>query len=99
MALELERKVAAALTDNLHETVVEGWTYMDMEGICSALKAGKQPLCDCARRSWCRKYRKCGEFNTSLNIPSSGKVYQECRKLRLTTTWLVEPPTKRKASK
>lgn len=90
MDLERERKVAAALTDNLYESIREGWTYRGVKELWEHMKEhhGRAGCWDSVRKV-CDKTKMCEEF-VKDNEQLAKDYYRQCRQVRLVLHLMLE---------
>jgi len=97
MDLERERKVAAALTDNLYESIREGWTYMGVKEIWEHMKENHgRGGCWPSVRAKCDEVERCDEFVRSGNEQLAKDYYRQCRPVRLVLHLMLEEQSEEK---
>ena len=90
MDLERERKVAAALTDNLYESIREGWTYRSVKELWEHMKEHHgRAGCWTSVRTKCEEAGRCQEF-VKDNEQLAKDYYRKCRSVRLILHLLLE---------
>jgi hypothetical protein len=88
--LEKERKIAAALTDNLYESIRDGWTYRNVRELWQQMKTLKgKAACLPSCRKKCDETKRCREFDRK-NEQLAKDYYRQCRPVRIVLHLMME---------